>query len=112
MGATFSLYTLEFSNDLISPRIFGTDCHHAYCTKKSSVLTLLFFSGHDTPWPLGPWQHTARCFGMGYLQSSSICNLSMLFCSFAAYGGYPCFTHMLMYYRGMGNGIFFEEPEL
>jgi len=30
----------------------------------------------------------------------------MLFCSLAAYGGYPCFTHLLMYYRGKGNGNF------
>ena len=80
-------------------------CHHAYCTK-SLGLDLFFFSEHDTPWPLGPWQHTARCYGLGCLQGSSL-QFSMLFCSSAAYGGYPCFTHLLMYYRGMRNGIHF-----
>jgi len=61
------------SNDLISSRIFGTDCHHAYCTKKSLLLTCVSFPGF-TCHGIGVWQHTARCYGMGCLQSSSICN--------------------------------------
>lgn len=39
-------------------------CHLAYCTKKSLVLTCFFFSGHDTPWPLGP--DTTRHGVMGW----------------------------------------------
>lgn len=43
----------------------------------------------------------------GLLAEQHYLQLSMLFCSLAAYGGYPCFTHLLMYYRGNGNGIHF-----
>jgi hypothetical protein len=39
MGVAFPLYTLDFPTISFSTRIFGMDCHHAQCTKKSLVLT-------------------------------------------------------------------------
>jgi len=40
MGAKLSIYTLDFLRSLLSLTHFRHDCHHAYCTKKSMVLTL------------------------------------------------------------------------